>query len=185
MRSSQKNMKNTVKIFLIVAVSVLLFSCNNFNKLVKSTDMNAKYDAAMVYYEKGDYNHALTLLDELVTVFKGTDKAEKIYYYYSYCNYNVGDYILAGFHFKNYTRIFPNTSHTEECTYMTAYCFYLQSPEYTLDQTDTRAAMREMQLFVNKYPASTRLDECNKLLDEMRSKLEKKAFENAKLYYFM
>lgn len=178
-------MKTTAQIVFITAVTAVLFSCSKFNKLVKSTDMNTKYDAAMAYYEKGDYNHALTLLEELITVFKGTEKAEKIYYYYSYCNYNVGDYILAGFHFKNYTKVFPNTSHTEECSFMTSYCFYLQSPEYTLDQTDTKAAMREMQLFVNKYPNSTRLEECNKLLDEMRSKLEKKAYENAKLYYFL
>ena len=135
-------MKYLIKISFLIAASAVVFGCNKFNKLVKSTDMSAKYDAAIAYYEKGDYGHALTLLEELVTVYKGTDKAEKIYFYYAYCNYNVGDYILAGFHFKNFTRVFPNSSHAEECNYMTAYCFYLQSPEYTLDQSYTRAAMR-------------------------------------------
>ena len=44
----------------------------------------------MQYYEKKNYIKAMSLFEELIPVYKGTDKAEEIYYYYSYCNfYNV------------------------------------------------------------------------------------------------
>lgn len=156
-----------------------------FNKLVKSGDMDAKYAAAIKYFEKEDYTRALTLFEELMSVYRGTAKAEEIHYYYAYCNYNIGDYIIGGYHFRNYVRIFPMGKHAEECAYMNAYCFYLNSPEYSLEQIDTKLAIKEFQKFVNQYPKSDKIPECNKLLDQLRAKLERKSYENAMLYFNM
>ncbi len=161
------------------------FAIGKFNKLVKSSDMEAKYAAAIKYFEKENYDKALILLEELMTVYRGTSKAEEIQYYYAYCHYNIGDYIVAGYQFRTYVRIFPQSKHAEECAYLNAYCFYLNSPEYSLDQIDTRLAIREFQKFVNQYPKSERIPECNKILDVMRAKLERKSYENAMLYYNM
>ena len=47
--------------------------------MMKSTDMEAKYNAAVKYYEKKDYYHALQLFEELITVYRGTSKAEQSY----------------------------------------------------------------------------------------------------------
>ncbi|MBL7883562.1 MAG: outer membrane protein assembly factor BamD [Bacteroidia bacterium] len=196
--------KNKIYIFALALISIIVISCNNekvyestnakkkkkfsitigkFNKLVKSSDMDAKYAAAIRYFEKEDYTRALTLFEELVSVYRGTTKAEEIQYYYAYCHYNIGDYILAGYHFRNYSRVFQNGKHAEECAYMNAYCFYLNSPNYSLDQIDTKLAIKEFQKFVNLYPKSERVKECNNLLDELRGKLERKSYENSMLYY--
>jgi outer membrane protein assembly factor BamD len=156
-----------------------------FNKLVKSTDMEAKYAAAIRYFEKEDYTHALTLLEELMSVYRGTNRAEEVHYYYAYCHYNLEDYLVAGYQFRNYVKTFPNGKHTEECAYMNAYCFYLNSPEYSLDQIDTKLAIKEFQRFTVNYPKSTRIPECNEILDKMRAKLVRKSYENAMLYYNM
>lgn len=161
------------------------FTIGKFNKLVKSTDMQAKYDAAVKYFEKENYDKALILFEELMTVYRGTSKAEEIQYYYAYCHYNLGDYIVAGYQFRTYVRIFPQSKHAEECSYLNAYCFYLNSPDYTLDQIDTKLAIREFQKFINQFPKSERIPECNKIIDLMRGKLERKSYENAMLYYNM
>ena len=68
---------------------------------------------------------------------------------------------------------------------MSAYCFYLDSPRSNLDQENTRKAIEELQLFVNLYPESDRAKEASELIQSLRDKLEKKAFDNAKLYYNM
>lgn len=156
-----------------------------FNKLLKSGDMDAKYAAAIKYFEKEDYTKALTLLEELMSVYRGTSKAEEVSYYYAYCNYNLDDYIIAGYQFRNFVKNFPNSKHAEECAYMNAYCYYLNSPPYTLDQVDTRLAIKEFQRFVNQYPKSERIEKCNEILDLLREKLERKSYENAMLYYNM
>jgi len=161
------------------------FTIGKFNKLVKSSDMDAKYTAAIKYFEKENYTRALTLFEELMSVYRGTKRAEEVHYYYAYCNYNLQDYLVAGYQFRTYVKTFPNTKHTEECAYMNAYCFYLNSPEYSLDQIDTKLAIKEFQRFTNQYPQSTKIPECNDILDKLRGKLERKSYENSMLYYNM
>ena len=36
-----------------------------------------KYDKAIEFYNKGDFNRALPPLEELSSVYRGTDKSEK------------------------------------------------------------------------------------------------------------
>jgi len=199
-------MKKSIYHILLFSVITILFSCNEnkvydstgkekikrfnftigkFNKLVKSTDMEAKYAAAVAYFEKENYTRALALFEELMSVYRGTAKAEEIHFYYAYCNYNTDDFIIAGYHFRQFVRTYPTSKHTEECAYMNAYCFYLTSPEYSLDQIDTKLAIKEFQKFTNQYPKSDKIPKCNEILDELRAKLERKAYETAKLYYNM
>jgi outer membrane protein assembly factor BamD len=156
-----------------------------YNKVVKNGTLEEKYAAALKYFEKEDYTKSLTLFEELMSVYRGTTRGEEVHYYYAYSNYNVEDYLVAGYQFRNYARIYPGGKHAEECAYMNAYCFYLNSPDYSLDQIDTKLAIKEFQGFVNRYPKSERIPKCNELIDELRAKLEKKSYENAMLYYNM
>ncbi len=151
--------------------------------MMKSTDMEAKYDAAVKYYEKKDYYHALQLFEELISVYRGTSKAEQSYFYYTYCTYYVDDFTMAAYHFNNFVQSYPNSKHAEEMQYMYAYCFYLDSPIPSLDQTSTAEAIDKFQIFINKFPESTRVADANKMMDELRAKIEEKTFNNAKLYY--
>jgi outer membrane protein assembly factor BamD len=169
-------------LFLLLVISMFA-SCSSYNKLVKSTDMEKKYYMAKEYYNKGDCMKALGLLEELVQVYKNTAKAESIYYYYCYANYCTEDYIVAAYHFKNFSRVYQHSGFAEECLFMGALCFSKESPRYSLDQSDTKSAIKEMQLFINKYPNSKRVDSCNTIIDKLRAKLEKKSFEIAKQYY--
>src|ERR1051326_3712249 len=171
------------KIFLPVLIISAFSACGHYNKILKSKDMDRVWYEAKKYYEKGDCVKALALLEELVTVNRNTTKAESIYYYYAYANYCTEDYILAAYHFKNFSRQFPNSAHAEECLFMGAYAFSQESPRYSLDQTDTKNAIKEMQMFINKYPTSTLVDSCNHIIDRLRGKLERKSFEIAKQYY--
>ena len=178
------NKKFTNIFFAFIAV-VIFASCSDYNKLLKSSDYNKKYEAAIRYYDNKEYSKALALLEELVSVYRGTNKAEKIMYYYAYSTYSNGDYLLAGYHFNNFVKTFPASDKTEECAFMYAYCYYLESPRYSLDQTDTKNAIKELQFFINKYPESKRKDECNELVNKLRTKLELKYYEISKQYYFL
>jgi outer membrane protein assembly factor BamD len=172
-------------IILVATLSIIISfnACSKFNKIQKSTDMEAKYQAAVKYYEKKNYFQALQLFEELITVFRGTNRAEDTYYYYSQCYYETGDYTVAAYHFNNFNQTFPNSSRAEEALYKNAYCYYLDSPVASLDQKNTLDAIRQFQLFINKYPHSEKVQQSNELIDELRFKLETKEFNNAKLYF--
>ena len=86
-------MKKNIIITLLAAAT--LTSCGEYNKLLKSTDYEYKYEAAKNYFAKGQYNRSATLLNELITILKGTDKAEESLYMLGMSYYNQKDYQTA------------------------------------------------------------------------------------------
>ncbi|MBT4477875.1 MAG: outer membrane protein assembly factor BamD [Flavobacteriales bacterium] len=168
---------------LLFSLLICLFSCGEYQKVLKSSDANYKYEMAVKYYENGDFNRAMPLFRELTTMLRATKKSEEVIYYLAYCHYNNGDFITSSYLFKNYIKTFPNGSHVEECSYMGAYCVYLESPSYSLDATYTKKAIDELQQFINMYPISDNKPKCEELISELHNKLALKSFENAKQYY--
>jgi len=173
------------RVFLLsLFASLLLFSaCGDFQKLLKSNNNQLKYETAVKLFNKASYNKAMQLFEQVTAEFRGTDKAEKIAYMNAYCYYHEGDYILANYQFKQFAENFPTSQFAEECAYMSAYCKYLDSPIFSLDQTNTYDAMKELQVFINRYPQSSRAELSNELIDKLRDKLEYKAFQVGNLYF--
>ena len=168
---------------LLIVLLLVIGSCKSkYEKLKASNDNAKKYQAALKYYNKKDYSKALDLFETLVQRYKGQAQAEDLYYYYAYANYNLKDYTSARYHFKTFADTYPASSRAEECRFMAAYCYYLDSPIYSLDQENTDKAIENLQLFINLYPKSERVAEASKLIQNLRDKLERKAYENAKLY---
>jgi outer membrane protein assembly factor BamD len=170
-------------IFLLVLIAALLASCDGYQKVLKSTDLEYKYEKAVEYYDDGKYAKSSPIFDELLTLYRGTQKAKEVYYYYAMTQYQLQDYLVAAYHFKTFYQTFPNHQFAEESAFMVGFCYYKESPTYSLDQANTYKAMNELQLFVNTHRNSPRVQECNALIDEMRQKLERKSFEIAKQYW--
>ncbi|MEM7163307.1 MAG: outer membrane protein assembly factor BamD, partial [Bacteroidota bacterium] len=153
-----------------------------YNKVLKSNNLEYKYGKAVEYYKDGQCIKALPLFEELIALYRGTAKSEKIFYYYAQTHYCLKDYILAGYYFKQFGKTFPNSQFVEECTFLSAYCNYLESPGYSLDSGPTQTALNELQLYLELFPNTELKDSVNTLMDELNIKLERKAFENSKLY---
>lgn len=166
-----------------ILLSLLYSACSSYQKVLKSNNTELKYETALKLYNKKEYNKAYPLLEELVSLTRGTKRAEELYYIYAYCNYYLNDLASASYHFEQYAKLYPKSANAEECAYMAAYCYYLGSPQYNLDQTNTYKAIDELQLFINKFPNSDRVENCNKLIDELRGKLEKKMIAQGMLFY--
>ncbi len=171
------------KLILVVFVFSMFFSCSQYQLLLKSTDYELKYEKAMEFYEAGDYMRASTLLNELMGIYRGTDKAETINFRYAKSLYGLQQYTLAQHYFNQFAKTYPSSELVEECHYMSAYCYYMLSPNPRLDQTDTENAINEFQLFINLYPNSDKVAEASKIITELTDKLVYKSYLSAKLYY--
>jgi len=169
--------------WLMLLVITILFSCSEYQKVLKSPNPELKYTKVMEYYEDGEYLKAMPLFEELIPLYRGTDKGQKIFYYYAYCNYYLDYLVSAAYHFKTYAGTYPNSKYAEDALFMSAYCNYLDSPGPTLDQLPTKTALQELEVFVNTYPKSPLVDSANTLVDQLQYKLEVKSFLNAKQYY--
>ncbi len=172
------------KICITLGICFYLFSsCNNLEKIQKSTDFTYKLTKANEYYDKKKWEEANILYEEMLTVFKGTKQFEDVYYKYTNSFYNMKNYLAASYHYKNFTDIFPNSPKREECEYLTCLCLYQLSPDATLDQTNTIKAIGALQTFINTHPESSKIADAVKIIDEGRRKLETKDAINAELYY--
>jgi outer membrane protein assembly factor BamD len=169
--------------FLAIILISTLFSCSDYQKLLKSDDAELKYTKAVEYFDKGDFMRASTLFDEVSTYYKGTDRAESVLNYLAKSYMGQKDYYSASEYYKTYIKTYPKGKYTVESKYMIGYCYYLDSPDPRLDQTATINALAAFQEFIDIYPESERVPEANKLMDELNNKLSKKAYLNAKLYY--
>ncbi|PIB34238.1 hypothetical protein BFP72_01725 [Reichenbachiella sp. 5M10] len=170
-------------VFVALLGLVLVTSCSEFRKLQKSTDWQGKYEAALAYYEVGEYYKASVLLDQVLPIIKGTVDGEKASFYRAYSYYHQKQYILSASYFGEFARVYSRSDWAIESSYMEAYSLYLQSPDYNLDQTSTYRAVDAFQIFLNRNPYTDYTQKANDMINEMQVKLEKKAFENAKHYH--
>lgn len=168
--------------FFLSVFAIVLSSCGKFTKLQKSTDVGEKYDGAIEYYNKKDYYRASALLDDIIPLLKGTEKFEKAQLYNAYCQYYLQDLESAAFGFKNFVETFPRSQFAEEAYYMYCLSLYEFTPAFSLDQSNTLTAIEGIQNFIRQYPDNEKKEQCNNMIDNLRAKLERKAFENAKLY---
>lgn len=171
------------KIVLVAAILGLLVGCKSeFEQVRTSGEPDRIYTKAMEYYDQEDYSKAISLMEIILSSYRGTSKGEDLYFKYAYANYNQGLYISSANLFETYSTSFPSSEHREEADFMAAYSYYLLSPNYRLDQQYTHKAIDAFQLFVNTFPNSDRVDESNALIDDMRVKMEQKRLEEARLY---
>ena len=161
---------------------VLFSSCSEYQKALKSEDISVKYDASVKMYEKGKYDKAIRLFEQIAPSYKGKPQAEKLFYMFSQSYYKTKQYYLAGYQFESFASSYPKSEKVEEAAFLGAKCYSKLSPVYSLDQTDTDKALDKLQNFIDTYSSSTYLADANAIVKELKFKLEKKAFENAKQY---
>lgn len=170
-------------IAIIVVIISSLSACSNYDKMLKSTDYEAKYDAAVKFYNEQRYTRARQLFENLALYYRGSEHSEDIAWYYGQCLKESGYYYNAAYQFKNFAKRFPYSPRAEEAAYLSAYCQYKDSPAHSLDQTTTKNAIAEFEQFSSRYPQSTHIPEVNSYLDKLRGKLMQKDYEIAVGYY--
>jgi len=182
---------------VISAVVLILAACSSqkkvtvnengddlpFRKVVKSQDPELKFLYAEKYFTNKDYYKAQALFEELIPIWRLTEKGSLCYFRYAQCYYEMEDFYLASYYFKSFNKTHSTDPRAEEALFISALCKVKISPTYSLDQTDTKEAIDQMQLFLDKYPKSIRKDTCNMLIDKLTDKLDRKKFEVAMLYY--
>lgn len=164
---------------------LLLASCGNYTKIMQSADFEYKYEMAKQYYADGKYTRAVVLLQEVISVMKGTERGEESLYLLGMSAYMGNDCESAASFFKKYYQTYPKGLYTVDARFYCGKALYLLTPEPKLDQTETQAAMTELQNFIEFYPSSSYVPEAQQLLFKLQDKLLEKEYLAAKMYYDM
>ena len=176
-----KNIATWLCLALIAALS--LSSCGEYQKALKSTDANYKFEYAKRAFEQKRYVHAYTLLKDVITVFKGSEKAEESLYLLAMSHYENKEYPDAATYFKAYYQRYPKGKYAEPSRYYAGYSYFLDSPEAQLDQSETIKGIEELQGFLDYFPRSDKVSLAQNAIFEMQDKLTLKELQNAQLYY--
>jgi outer membrane protein assembly factor BamD len=170
------------KFLTLFAVIVFLSSCSDYQKALKSEDIAVKFVAGTKMYEAKKYGKAIRIFEQIAPAYKGKPTAERMFYMYAQSLYKTKQYYLAGYQFESFVASYPKSEKVEEASFLGAKCFSFLSPVYSIDQTETYKAIEKLQNYIDSYPEGQNIAEANSLAKSLREKLEKKAYENAKIY---
>lgn len=163
-----------------------LCSCKSqYELLLTSNDVDEKYKAAFNYFDEGKFTKSAAIFESLSMLTEGTEKDDTVKYYWGLSNYNSKDYYTAETNFDQFVSSYPRSPFASQARYLRLDCLYRQTLRYELDQTPTYKAMNAISEYVIDYPESENLESCRQMLDELGERLDKKAYEGAKLYYKM
>ncbi len=169
-------------IIALIGLSGIITACSSYSKVYKSDDYAKKLEQADHYFDTKKYNNAINLYEQIYQRYSKQSEGEAAYFKIGKAYYLNDDYYMAGYFLGQFAQRFPFSSQVEEATFLSALCSVKNSPNYSLDQSETDIAINNLQQFVDRFPNSPLVDSCNTIVSNLRTKLEVKDFEHVRLY---
>lgn len=165
---------------LIIALS--LNACSEYQAVLKGEDIAAKFKLATELFEAGKFTKANRIFVQIVPKYRGKPQAQKLMYMYCMTFYETRDYFTSNYQMERFVEAYPKSEKVEEIGFLGAKSYYMMSPVYTKDQSETLIAVDKLQDFINKYPNSAYMSKASDLVRELDYKLEEKAYNIALQY---
>ena len=170
-------------IYILLMMTVFLTGCGEYQKLLKSRDPEEKYQAALRYFNDKQYVKSQTLLDDVSSYYKGTERSEDILAYLARSYMGQKSYESATDYYQAYVRNYPKGKYAAEAYFQVGHCRYLDAPDARLDQEITVKAIEAFTQFVELYPESPYAEQAYREMSELYDKLAYKELKSAELYY--
>ncbi|MBR1869296.1 MAG: outer membrane protein assembly factor BamD [Bacteroidales bacterium] len=169
-----------------LAATALVPSCKSqYEALLDGNDVDAKYAAAFEYFNAGKYQKAAALFESLAVLTSGSERDDTVQYYWGLSNYRYQDYYTAETNFTRFLENFPRSPFAESARFFRLDCLYKSTYRYELDQVPTYNAITAISEFIVEYPDNPHIPVCNRMLLDLNERLDRKAYENARIYYKM
>ena len=173
-----------IRTIILCSVAAMMTGCaGEFNRVIKSSDYDYRYEYAKQCFAEGKFGRAEILLQDLITLKKGTDEAEEALYMLAMSQYMNHDFESAAATFRKYFSSYPKGFYAEQAMFYVGQSRYESAPEPRLDQTPTIGAINAYQQFLDFYPNSQLRERAQDRLFELQDKLVMKELLSAQLYY--
>ena len=175
------------KYTLIVCSLALVAACaSKYETLLSSNDVDAKYAAAMEFFQNKKYQKAAQLFESMSVLTSGTARDDTVQYYWGLSNYRYKDYYTAESNFTRFLENFPQSPFSEDARFLRLDCMYRATYRYELDQAPTRTCLAAIAEYEREYPEGSPNGEALQAMKkDLLERLDRKAYESAKLYYKM
>jgi len=169
-------------------VPVLLFAlfgafvgCSGSGQLTYEGPKDA-YQKGVAQMEDEDYQQAIRLFRAVFEYGRGNEWAPKARFKLAMAQRKLGKHLVAANEFKRFRQLYRNNELIPRAEFERANSYYLRSPMYRLDQSDSRDAISLFQLFIDRHPNHKLVPKAKKKIDELRAKLARKKYAAGQLY---
>jgi outer membrane protein assembly factor BamD len=169
---------------IATCVALLMTSCvNEYNQITKSGDYTLKYEYAKQCFAQGKYSRAVPLLQEVVTMKKGSTEGEECLYMLAMAEFGMKDYETASEYFKKYFSSYPKGRYAENAKYYVGESLFQNAPEPRLDQSTTMTAIAAFQEYLDIFPDAHLKSQATSRLYALQDLLVEKEYKSARLYF--
>ena len=170
-----------------VLATVAVFSCKTqYEVLLASNDVDAKYNAAMQYFADKKYQKAAQLFESMAVLTNGTARDDTVQYYWGLSNYRYKDYYTAESNFARFVENFPMSPFASDAAFYRLDCLYRATYRWELDQKPTLACMAAIAQYMKENADDKpHMQACHEMMLELQRRLDRKDFEAGRQYYIM
>ena len=167
-------------------IGMVLSCASQYETLLASNDVDAKYNAAMEYFHNKKYQKAAQLFESMAVLTNGTARDDTVQYYWGLSNYRFKDYYTAESNFARFIENFPRSPFTADAQFYRLDCLYRATYRWELDQQPSRVCMNAIREYMRENPDDKpHIQACENMLVDLQDRLDRKDFEAGKQYYIM
>lgn len=167
--------------FLLALFGMIAGGCSGSEKLAYDGPEEA-YKKGVAQFEEGDYEMAVRFFRGVLEYGRGNEWGPDAQFKLAMAQRKRGKHLVAANEFKRFTQLYRNNEKVPRAKFEQANSYYLRSPMYRLDQSDSRRAISLFRLFIDRYPDHDLVPEAERKIDKLRNKLARKKYAAGQLY---
>lgn len=165
----------------LLTALLVLSACSGNNRLRYSSAQEA-YEKGMAEFEDEDYEMAVRFFRAVFQYGRGNEYAEDAQFRLAEAREEQGRYLLAASEYERFAQLYRSSQRVPIAQFRQAKMYFKSSPQYQLDQSDSRQAIALYQLFIERHPQHELVAQAQQDITILRGKLAQKQYDAAKLY---
>lgn len=164
----------------VFAITMLWGCARTLDTSQMSPEEHLNY--ALTLFNEGSHLEALSEFQSILIQYPGSAVNDDAQYYLAMTYFERDQYLLAVYEYSKLIRDIPASPFVPDAQYMLAEAYYQLSPPSSLDQAYSKKAIEEFQAFIDFFPTNDRVDEAEKKIIELNTKLAEKDYNSAVIY---
>lgn len=171
-------MKNKHLIILGLIILMALTSCKRFDQAIRTEVLpeDELYAIALEKFNQQAWDDAIAAFDRFERLYVNSDKIQDVRLMRADAQFNRGrtsGYISAKAEYQQFIALYPNYEREDYLWFQIANCSLQQMLPENRDQTATREAIEDLEVFLNRFPDSQYAPEAREKLNSAYERLAK------------
>jgi outer membrane protein assembly factor BamD len=167
----------------IILALVILASCGGPYSARKVQSPDEKLAIADRFFDSGTYEKAAVEYKDFLATFAGDERSDYAQFKLAESYRKDEEYALAAVEYRILVSDYGYSEYIDDAFFLEGVCAFRQAGRAERDQSKSYEALSRIERFTQIFPDSPRIEEAQRIKQEIFIRLGKKHFLNGKLYY--